>query len=193
MATNKISVYKEPHEMAWDLVEGKITLDFLRPSQLLDQMYQSVPPGEEESIIFRVLFIKQLPPNIHQELKALKHVSLRQLAEAANKLLPTTNIGNMPPEVLEIIFKNLKATKDIISCKKVCTQWKNVFAAMFKDKGKIYSFIKFQIFHRPTFGSYIGVFKLVFSWKLILVKDSGISLEVQSIVTGAYSEFWQNC
>ena len=141
MATNKISVYKEPHEMAWDLVEGKITLDFLRPSQLLDQMYQSVPPGEEESIIFRVLFIKQLPPNIHQELKALKHVSLRQLAEAADKLLPTTNIGNMPPEVLEIIFKNLNATKDIISCNKVCTQWKNVFKAMFKNKGKISNFL----------------------------------------------------
>ena len=127
--------------MAWDLVEGKITLDFLRPSQLLDQMYQSVPPGEEESIIFRVLFIKQLPPNIHQELNALKHVSLRQLAEAADELLPTTNIGNMPPEVLEIIFKNLNATKDIISCNKVCTQWKNVFEAMFKNKGKISNFL----------------------------------------------------
>ena len=86
MATslNKMSVCKEPHEMALDLLDGKITLGFLRPSPLLDRMYQSVPPGEEESFFFRVLFIKQLPPNIRSELYALKDVSLRELAKVAD-------------------------------------------------------------------------------------------------------------
>ena len=42
----------------------------------------------------------------------------------------------LPPEVLEIVFKNLCTINDIISCKKVCTIWKSVIGVMFKDKGK---------------------------------------------------------
>ena len=48
---------------------------------------------------------------------------------------PTSNLV-LPPEVLVIVFKNLCTLNDIISCKKVCTNWKNVIVAMFKDKGK---------------------------------------------------------
>ena len=41
MATslNGISSCKEPHEMARNLLEGKITLGYLRPTQLLEKMY----------------------------------------------------------------------------------------------------------------------------------------------------------
>ena len=46
------------------------------------------------------------------------------------------NIVALPPEVLAIIFKQLCTIKDIISCKKVCTNWRNVIDTVFKDKGK---------------------------------------------------------
>ena len=143
MATslNKMSVCKEPHEMALDLLDGKITLGFLRPSQLLDRMYQSVPPGEEESFFFCVLFIKQLPPNIRSELYALKDVSLRELAKVADNLLPTTNIMDLPREILEMIFKNaFSSTKDIVSCINTCVKWKNQIEAMYKDKGIFHNY-----------------------------------------------------
>ena len=47
-----------------------------------------------------------------------------------------TSIMILPPEVLEIVFKNLCTINDIISCKKVCTIWKSVIGVMFKNKGK---------------------------------------------------------
>ena len=79
---------KEPHEMARDLLEGKITLGYLRPTQLLEKMYQFVPAGEDkESFLLRELFIKQLPSDIHSKLYALKHLSLKLLAEEADKLI----------------------------------------------------------------------------------------------------------
>ena len=127
-----MSVSKEPHEMALGLL--KITRGHLRPSQLLDLMKSSIPIGEEENFLIRELFIQKLPPNIHSELHALKNHNLMQLAEAAEKLLPSTNIMNLPPEILGIIFNNLYTTKDIINCKKVCIFWKNVVEANFKGK-----------------------------------------------------------
>ena len=52
---------------------------------------------------------------------------------------------NFPPEILEIIFKNLSSVTDIANCNNVCVKWKNVIEAMFKDKGnEIVFFLEFS-------------------------------------------------
>ena len=47
------------------------------------------------------------------------------------------NIMDLPPEILEMIFKNLHSIKDMASCNNTCTLWKNVIEPMFKDKGTV--------------------------------------------------------
>ena len=50
--------------------------------------------------------------------------------------LPSTNIMDLPPEILEIILKNVSSVEDMISCFKTCITWKNLIMRMFRDKGK---------------------------------------------------------
>ena len=47
------------------------------------------------------------------------------------------SIEDLPPEVLDLIFKELNL-KDIGSCSLTCTKWKDLIAALFKDKGKFF-------------------------------------------------------
>ena len=51
------------------------------------------------------------------------------------------SIEDLPPEVLDLIFKELNL-KDIGSCSLTCTKWKDLIAALFKDKGKLLFFFK---------------------------------------------------
>ena len=47
------------------------------------------------------------------------------------------SIEDLPPEVLDLIFKELNL-KDIGSCSLTCTKWKDLIAALFKDKGNFF-------------------------------------------------------
>ena len=42
---------------------------------------------------------------------------------------------NLPAEILEIIFNEL-CLKDIGNCSNTCIRWRDMIAALFKDKGK---------------------------------------------------------
>ena len=64
------------------------------------------------------------------------------------------NMGlHFPPEILEMIFKNLSTVTDIVNCSNVCVHWKNVIEAMFKDKGNKYLVIfqSFCFFRRAAY------------------------------------------
>ena len=45
------------------------------------------------------------------------------------------SIDNLPPEVLEIIFRQL-SLRDIGNCSQTCLRWNQIIKALFKDKGK---------------------------------------------------------
>ena len=52
---------------------------------------------------------------------------------------------NLPAEILEIIFNEL-CLKDIGNCSNTCIRWRDMIAALFKDKGKdnLYRTVIFQ-------------------------------------------------
>ena len=52
-----------------------------------------------------------------------------------------TNISELPPELLEIIFEKISAITDIINCSKTCVKWNDLVKYMFKHKGKFTTFI----------------------------------------------------
>ena len=44
------------------------------------------------------------------------------------------SIDNLPPEVLEIIFRQL-SLRDIGNCSQTCLRWNQIIKALFRDKG----------------------------------------------------------
>ena len=45
-------------------------------------------------------------------------------------------ITDFPPEILEIIFKNLSSIEDLIACKKACVRFDFIIENMFQDNSK---------------------------------------------------------
>jgi hypothetical protein len=58
-----------------------------RPSALLAQMRQLCPPGEENGLIFRGLFIQRLPQQIRLQLAEDRHSPVQALAARADTLM----------------------------------------------------------------------------------------------------------
>jgi hypothetical protein len=57
-----------------------------RPSDLLAEMYEYCPPGEEMSALFKAHFLTRLPPEIRVYLEAVEDIPLKQLALRADQL-----------------------------------------------------------------------------------------------------------
>ena len=41
----------------------------------------------------------------------------------------------LPPEILEVIFKNLSSLRDITNCFKTCARWNQVIKEIYRNNG----------------------------------------------------------
>jgi hypothetical protein len=57
-----------------------------RPSDLLAEMYEHCPEGEERSVLFKAHFLTRLPAEIRVHLETVEGISLKQLAMRADQL-----------------------------------------------------------------------------------------------------------
>jgi hypothetical protein len=60
-----------------------------RPSQLLADLLQACPPGEQKTAFFRAAFIKRLPAELQVHLSGSESVELKELAQRADQLWAT--------------------------------------------------------------------------------------------------------
>ena len=72
-----------------------------RPSELLAAMRQLVPPGEENSVIFRHMFFRRLPSAIQIQLGEDRSSSTAELAARADDLLAAAKTATMPVAAVE--------------------------------------------------------------------------------------------
>ena len=52
------------------------------------------------------------------------------------------SIDNLPPEVLEQVFKKITSLRDVGSCSQTCKKWKQIMNMIFKKKGNFIQFLK---------------------------------------------------
>ena len=82
--------------------------------------------------LFRINFVLSFFQMKNPSFKTLK----KNFTQTSDKNMATrASIMDLPPETLEMIFKNLHSIKDLASCNNTCTTWKNVIEPMFKNKG----------------------------------------------------------
>jgi hypothetical protein len=60
-----------------------------RPSQLLADLLQACPPGEQQTAFFRGAFVKRLPAELQAHLSGCESVDLKELAQRADQLWTT--------------------------------------------------------------------------------------------------------
>jgi hypothetical protein len=57
-----------------------------RPSQLLADLLQACPPGEQQTAFFRGAFISRLPAELQAHLTGIDTANLKELAQQADQL-----------------------------------------------------------------------------------------------------------
>jgi hypothetical protein len=60
-----------------------------QPSQLLAELLQDCPPGEQGTAFFQAVFLKRLPANIQVHLARVDSIDLKELVQRADQLFLT--------------------------------------------------------------------------------------------------------